>query len=175
MKKIALILSILLTLIGCSNKDYKTLEEAVQSQWEYPIQVLNQDEENQVIVYLDKSKENSYVVGMYQLDNSKYNYNLEPSEGNQTSSQNGYPLFVKPVHFEGIEPFLYGAVVTEDHVGSSFVIHYTNGQTQEIMAKNNTIIAEYPSFITQDIHQYYGEVDNVIAYDENGEVIESWR
>lgn len=142
----------------------------MQSKWDYPIQVLNQDEVNQVVVYLDKYNDDfQYVVGLYQFDNNRYTYDRESSEGHSSSSEKGYPLFVKPVQFEGVEPILYGAVVTENHVARSFVIHYTNGQTQEISAKNNTIIAEYPSFITQDINQYFGEVENVIAYDDNGE------
>lgn len=159
-------------LIGCSSKSYETLQEAVQSQWDTPIQVLNQDEVKQIVVYLDQTQ---YVVGLYHFDNNRYSYDQEPSEGHSSSSDKGYPLFVKPVQFEGVEPILYGAVVTEDYEASKFVIHYTNGQTQEIMAKNNTIIAEYPFFITQDIHQYFGEVENVIAYDENEEIIASWR
>ncbi|WP_332633764.1 hypothetical protein [Halalkalibacter flavus] len=176
MRPIILFMSIVFILFGCSSKGYDTLQEAVQSKWDYPIQVLNQDEENQVVVYLDKYEDDfQYVVGLYQFDNNRYSYNHEPSEGHGSSAGRGYPIFVKPVQFEGVKPILYGAVVTEEHVATNFVIHYTNGQSQEISAKNNTIITEYPSFITQDIHQYFGEMDNVIAYDENGEVIASWR
>lgn len=91
-------------LVGCSSKGYDTLQEAVQSQWDTPIQVLNQDEENQIVVYLDQTQ---YVVGLYQYDNNKYTYDREPSEGHSSSSDKGYPLFVKPVQFEGKESIIY--------------------------------------------------------------------
>ncbi|MED4018705.1 hypothetical protein [Sutcliffiella cohnii] len=171
MRLTILFMSIVLMLLGCSSSGYDTLQEAVQSQWDTPIQVLNQDEERQIVIYLDQTQ---YVAGLYQFDNNKYIYDRESSKGHRSSLEKEYPMFVKPVEFEGAEPFLYGAIVTEEHTVSKFVIHYTNGYTQEIPSKNNTIIAEFP-FATQSINDYLEEVDNVIIYDENGEIITSWK
>jgi hypothetical protein len=167
MKKVVLLIFVLITITGC-NRGGNTLHDAVQSQWKTPIEILNQNEENRIVIYLDQTQ---YVVGMYELNNGRYKYDNGPSEGMQVESEIGAPFFVKHVHFEGKGDFIYGAVTTEKKV-EKVVLQYKNGQQQEIKAVNNTIIGEYPSYISDSLFE---NLENAYAYDKDGEVIASWN
>ena len=52
MKKVTILILILCILSGC-NRGYESLEEAVQSEWKKPIEVVNQDEERRLVYYLN--------------------------------------------------------------------------------------------------------------------------
>ncbi|MFD1737472.1 hypothetical protein ACFSCX_13000 [Bacillus salitolerans] len=54
MRLILLFTTILFILSGC-NTGYTSLEEAVQSHWKTPIKVINQDDNNQLVYYLDQT------------------------------------------------------------------------------------------------------------------------
>jgi hypothetical protein len=173
MRVIILFIGLLIILSGCIG-GYKTLEEAVQSQWDTPIEVINKDEEKKLIYYLEQSQ---HVVGVYEFKNGKYIYNNEQSVGNTFSSEKGIPFYIRAKHFEGAGDIIFGAISTDEHIVEKFVIHYKNGETQEIAAENNTFLADFPSYLNISIIDYLGEIDNAYAYayDLQGEVIESWR
>lgn len=145
---------------------YDTLEEAVQSQWDTPIEVVNQDDEKQLVYYLDHSQ---HVIGTYEYRDEKYFYDGEQSEGMRFSSENGIPYYIRYKNFEGAGDIIYGAISSKNHKVEKFVILYENGEVQEIKAKNNTFISEIPSNLVSN--NFMIKIDVVFAYDKNGEVI----
>ncbi len=167
MRKIILLMGVVILLSGCVGR-YQTLEEAVQSQWDTPIKVINKDEDKQLVYYLDHSQ---HVVGVYDYKNGNYSYENEQSVGNTFTSEKGIPFYISPNHFEGTGDVIFGAIASGDKKVDQFVIQYKNGETQEIEAKNNTFIAEFPSHLNIKIVDYLGEIENAIAYDQHGEII----
>ncbi|WP_226674839.1 membrane lipoprotein lipid attachment site-containing protein [Mesobacillus jeotgali] len=170
MKRITLFILILFTLSGC-NMSYESIEEAVQSQWKTPIKVVNQDKNNQLVYYFDQSQ---HILGTYQYENGKYRYDNEQSIGTVFDSESGLPFLLSANHFDGVGEIIHGAIKTEQEV-DRFVIEYKCGEKQEIQARNNTFITEFPSYLTIDADGFFGEVENAYAYDKNNEIIESWK
>ncbi|MBU8906270.1 hypothetical protein KH400_06655 [Desertibacillus haloalkaliphilus] len=158
-------------LSGC-NTGYPSLEEAVQSQWKTPIKVSNQDEENQLVYYLDQTQ---HILGVYEFENGKYKYNNEQSVGMTFSTEAGLPFLVSANYFDGKGNFIHGAITTDEHEIEKFEIHYKNGEIQESSAKNNTFITEFPPFLTIDAEMFFSEIENAVGYDQNGEIIEKWN
>lgn len=170
MKKITIFILVLFTLSGC-NKGYESLEEAVQSQWKTPIKIVNQDEDNQLVYYLDQSQ---HILGTYQYENGKYRYDNEQSVGTGFDSESGLPFLLSANHYDGVGDFIHGAIKTEQEV-DRFVIEYKSGEKQEIKARNNTFITEFPSYLSIGAEEYFAEVKNAFAYDKNNEIIGSWK
>lgn len=158
-------------LTGCS-RGYYSLDEAVQSQWKTPIEILNQDVENQLVYYLDQTQ---HILGVYHYENGKYSYDNKQSVGMTFDSDSGLPFLVSANHFEGVGNIIHGAITTEEHQIEKFVIHYKNGEYQEVKAKNNTFIAEFPTFLTINVEEFFSEIDNVFGYDEHEKIVESWN
>lgn len=152
-------------------RSYDSLEKAVQSEWKTPIEVVNQDEELGVVYYLDYDQ---HIVGVYQHKDGKYRYNNRHSTGISFDSSAGLPFYVQTHHFKGVGNVVYGAIETDEHVVKKFVIQYKNGNSQEIAAKNNTFITEYPEHLNPDIMIFQEEIENVIGYDEQGGIVESY-
>ncbi len=75
-KSYLVFLFIVIVLIGCSIMGHDTLEEAVQSQWDTPIDVVNQDNEKQLVYYLDHDQ---HVIGTYEYKEGKYFYGNKQS------------------------------------------------------------------------------------------------
>ncbi|WP_236035282.1 hypothetical protein [Alkalihalobacterium elongatum] len=171
MKYMTVFILILLILSGC-NSGYEALEEAVQSQWKTPIEILNQDAEKQLVYYLDQTQ---HILGVYHYENGKYKYDNKQSVGLTFESESGFPFFVSANHFEGVGNIIHGAIQTDEHEVDKFVIQYKNGKHQEINAKNNTFITEFPSYLTISVEEFFAEMDNAIGYDQQGEIVESWR
>jgi hypothetical protein len=170
MKKITIFIISLFILSGC-NRSYDSLEKAVQSQWKTPIEILNQDVENQLVYYLDQTQ---HILGVYHFENGKYKYDNKQSVGMRFSSDKGLPFFVQSNHFEGIGNIIHGAITTDEHEVEKFVIQYKSGELQEIKAKNNTFIAEFPPYLTTSIEKFQTEIANVIGYDNQGKIVESY-
>ncbi|ESU33488.1 hypothetical protein G3A_06100 [Bacillus sp. 17376] len=170
MRKITIFILALFTLSAC-NKGFESLEEAVQSQWKTPINIVNQDEDNQLVYYLDQTQ---HILGNYQYENGKYRYDNEQSVGTEFDSENGLPFLLSANHFDGVGDIIHGAIKTEREV-DRFVIEYKNGEEQEIKATNNTFITEFPSYLSIEAVQFFSEVKNAYAYDKNNEVIGSWK
>lgn len=170
MKKITVSIIILLILSGC-NRSYESLEEAVQNEWKTPIEVVNQDEERQLVYYLDN---NQHILGVYNYENGRYKYDNKQSVGITFSSDNGLPFFVQANYFEGVGKIIHGAIKTGGHKVEKFIIQYKNGEQQEVIAKNNTFITDYPTSITTSIEMFQTEIENVIVYDKHGEIVESY-
>ncbi|WP_404446390.1 hypothetical protein LG307_21355 [Sutcliffiella horikoshii] len=170
MRILSVFVIILIILSACSN-GYQTLEEAVQSHWKTPIKVINEDRENQLVYYLDQ---NQHVLGVYELNDNKYKYDNEQSVGMTFTSEAGLPFLVSANHFEGVGNVIHGAITTDEHTVEKFVLHYKNGETQEVDATNNTFITEYPPFLTKDPVLFFEEMENAVGYDVNGEIIEIW-
>ena len=171
MKKITLSVLILLILSGC-NRSYGSLEEAVQSHWKTPIEIVNQDEERQLVYYLNHGQ---HILGVYHYENGMYRYDNKQSVGITFSSDNRLPFFVQANYFEGIGKIIHGAIKTNEHEVEKFIILYKNGEQQEIIAKNNTFITEYPTTITTSIEMFQTEIENVIGYDKHGDIVESYN
>ncbi|WP_088102894.1 hypothetical protein [Halalkalibacter urbisdiaboli] len=171
MKDISIVIIILFILTGC-NKGYESLEEAVQSQWKTPIEILNHDQDNQLVYYLDQ---NQHILGVYEYENDEYSYDNQQSVGMTFESDRGLPFLVSANHFEGVGNIIHGAIRTDEHEVEKFVIQYKNGKTLEIKANNNTFIAEFPSYLTISVEEFFTEIDNAIGYDEKGEIVESWQ
>ena len=171
MKKITIPILILFILSGC-NRGYESLEEAVQSEWKTPIKVVNQDEERRLVYYLDHDQ---HILGVYYYENGRYRYDNKQSVGITFSSENGLPFFVQANYFEGVGKIIHGAIKTDEHEVEKFIIQYKNGEQQEIIAKNNTFITEYPKTITTSIEMFQTEIENVIGYDTHGEIVESYN
>ncbi|MBT2682300.1 membrane lipoprotein lipid attachment site-containing protein [Bacillus sp. ISL-37] len=170
MKKITIFILILFTLSGC-NKGFESLEEAVQSQWKTPIKIVNQDEDHQLVYYLDQTQ---HILGTYQYENGKYRYDNEQSVGTEFESESGSPFLLSANHFDDVGDIIHGAIKTEQDV-DRFVIEYISGKEQEIKATNNTFITEFPSYLSIGADQFFSEVKNAYAYDINNEVIGSWK
>jgi hypothetical protein len=167
MKKFSIMLLMLVMLTACTKAE-NTLQRAVQSQWQTPIEVLHQDDENQIVIYLDQTQ---YVIGVFEEKDGRYRYDNEQSEGMQSSAGIGAPFFVKHVYFEGKGDFLYGAVTASKKV-EKVVLDYINGKTQELSAVNNTFIGDFPSFIS-DTNSLFADLENAYAYDKEGELVAS--
>lgn len=170
MRILSIFIIILFILSGCNN-GYQTLEEAVQSHWKTPIKVINEDRENKLVYYLDQ---NQHILGVYEQEGNKYKYDNEQSVGMTFSSEIGLPFLVSANHFDGIGNVIHGAITTDEHTVEKFVLHYKNGETQEIDAKNNTFITKYPTFLSIDSVLFFEEMENAVGYDVNGEIIEIW-
>lgn len=162
---------VLLILSGC-NRSYHSLEEAVQSHWKTPIEIVNQDEEKQLVYYLDNTQ---HILGGYHYENGKYRYDNEQSIGLQFESESGLPFLLSANHFEGVGNIIHGAIRTDQSEVEKFVIEYKNGETQEIKARNNTFIVQFPSYLTINVEEFFEEVENAYGYDNNNELIESWN
>ncbi len=171
MKYMTIFIIIVFILSGC-NRGYDSLEEAVQSQWKTPIEILNYDVEKQLVYYLDQTQ---HILGVYHYENGKYRYDNEQSVGMTFESDSGLPFLVSANHFEGVGNIIHGAIRTDEHEVEKFVIEYKNGESQEIKAKNNTFIAEFPSYLTISVEEFFTEIDNAVGYDEHGEIVESWN
>lgn len=170
MQKITIFILVLFILSGC-NIGYETLEKAVQSQWETPIKIVNQDEDNQLVYYLDRTQ---HILGTFQHENGKYRYDNEQSVGTEFESESGLPFLLSANHFDGVGNIIHGAIKTEQEV-DRFVIEYKSGEKQEIRARNNTFITEFPSYLSIGAEQFFSEVKNAYAYDKKNEVIGSWK
>ena len=108
-------------------------------------------------------------------ENGRYRYDNKQSVGITFSSENGLPFFVQANYFEGVGKIIHGAIKTDEHEVEKFIILYKNGEQQEIIAKNNTFITEYPKTITTSIEMFQTEIKNVIGYDTHGEIVESYN
>lgn len=166
-------LSVLVLLLAVSSmRSYDSLQEAVQSEWKTPIEVVNQDEELQIVYYLDDSQ---HVVDVYQHKDGKYRYNDRQSTGLSFGAEEGIlPFYVQAHHFKGVGNVIYGAIKTDERDVEKFVIQYSNGESQEITATNNTFIIGFPEHLNPDIMMFQNEIDNVIAYDQQGNVIQRY-
>jgi hypothetical protein len=170
MKKITISIIILFILSGC-NRSYESLDEAVQSHWKTSITIVNQNVERQLVYYLDHDQ---HILGVYHYENGKYRYDNKQSIGNTFSSDKGLPFFVSANYFEGVGNIIHGAIKTDEHEVEKFVIQYKNGENQEITAKNNTFITEFPQFIKTSVEMFLSEIENVIGYDNQGKIVESF-
>ncbi|MGZ9583688.1 hypothetical protein [Paenibacillus marinisediminis] len=165
------IISVIVISILISGCGYNSLQEAVQSQWETPISIKNEDKEHRLVIYLDQTQ---YVFGVYKYKNHKYYYDNSQSSGWRTSPDNGIPLLVVAEQKEGIGNFIWGAVYT-DIPAKRIVIEYENGERQETNAVNNTFILEMPeSFNSIEPHMFMGKLYDVTAYDEDDQVLVEW-
>lgn len=171
MKYMTLFFILVFILSGCSSW-YDSLEEAVQSQWKTPINILNQDEEKQLVYYLDQTQ---HILGVYHFKNGKYQYDNEQSVGITFESERGLPFLLSANHFNGIGNIIHGAIKTEKYEIDRFVIEYKNGEKQEIKARNNTFIAEFPTYLTISVEKFFSEVENAYGYGKNNKMIESWK
>lgn len=170
MKKIIILISVLFLLVSC-NRSYDSLEKAVQNHWETPIEIVNQDVHRQLVYYLD---DDQHILGVYDYKNGRYRYNNKQSIGINFSSDMGLPFFVQANYYEGIGNIIHGAIKTDEHVVETFIIKYKNGEHQEIIAKNNTFITEFPTFLTIGIEMFQAEIESVIGYDNQGNIIETY-
>lgn len=104
MKKMSIFIITLFLLSGCT-RSYHSLEEAVQSHWKTPIQIVNQDEDKQLVYYLDSGQ---HVLGVYHYKDGKYSYNNKQSLGTMFSSAEGLglPFLVRADYFEDIGKFM---------------------------------------------------------------------
>lgn len=155
-----------------SMRSYDSLQEAVQSEWDTPVEVVNHDEELEVVYYLDGSQ---HVVDVYQHEVGSYRYNKRQSTGLSFGSNGDIlPFYVQAHHFKGAGNVIYGAIKTDKQDVEKFVIQYSNGESQEITATNNTFIIEFPEHLNPDIIMFQNEIDHVIAYDHQGNVIQRY-
>lgn len=168
MRKVTILITILFIMSGCN---YGSIEEAVQSRWKTPIEIVNQDAERQLVYYLDHDQ---HILGVYHYKNGKYRYNNKQSIGITFGSANGLPFFIQANYFEGVGNIIHGAIKTDEHHVEKFVIQYKNGEQQEITANNNTFITEFPTFLTTGILMFQTEIENVIGYDIQGKIVESY-
>lgn len=170
LKKLFFIL-VFIVLVGC-NQAYNSLEEAVQSQWKTPIEIINQDEDKQLVYYLDQTQ---HILGVYHYENGKYSYDNEQSVGIQFESEIGLPFLLSANHFESIGNIIHGAIKTDKYEVERFVIEYKNGKMQEVKARNNTFITEFPLHLTVNPIDFFSKVENAYGFDKNNKIIESWN
>lgn len=154
---------------GCG---YNSIQEAIQSKWKRPVKLMNVDEENQLVIYLDQTQ---YIFGVYDFKNGKYYYDNSQSSGWTSSSNSSIAFLVRAEYKENKGDFIWGAVYTDIPI-KKFFIEYENGETQETVAENNTFILEMPdSFNDVEPIMFMGELYDVIAYDKDGNEIVKWR
>lgn len=69
---------------------------------------------------------------------------------------------------------MYGAIKTDDQVVEKFVVQYKDGERHVFTAQNNTFIGEFPEHLSPDLMMFQDEIENVIGYDADGNVIERY-
>ena len=78
MKYVAIIFIIALFILSGCNRINNSVEDAVQIHWKTPIEIVNQDEEKQLVYYLNNTQ---HILGVYHYENGKYRYNNEQTIG----------------------------------------------------------------------------------------------
>lgn len=176
MKKIPLIIvfafALVLLFFWNDIRGYSTLHKAVQSQWKTPIKVVNSDEANKLVLYLDQTQ---YVFGVYRFKNGRYFYkNDSQSSGWTASSDNGPAFLVRAESKNNRRNFIWGALYTESPV-EKFLIEYENGENQEVKSVNNTFIIEVPQTY-EDVQEVnlMTTFKNVKAFDKDNKLIKAW-
>lgn len=165
-------IAFLLLLVSGCGRGHDTLQEAIQAKWETPIQVVNEDEEHRLAIYLDQTQ---YIFGVYEYKNGKYAYDNSQSSGWTASSDKGIPFLVRAEYKNDIDNFIWGAVYTDTPIDKIF-IEYENGLTQETKAVNNTFILQMPeTFKGIEDTMLMGEIYDVTAYDQAGSKVVGWR
>ncbi|MGY3716912.1 hypothetical protein ACWE42_15460 [Sutcliffiella cohnii] len=161
---------LLFFITGCNN-EYESIEEAIQSQRDEPITILNYDEELQVVYYVEN---NQYILGEYEKHNGKYVYLPENSIGHRPSTKDEIPIIFKESELGKKREVIYGSIITELYEVDTFEIHYGSGEVQSIKAKNNSFIT-LPLNAGENSDESIG-VKGVIlvkALDQKGELITS--
>ena len=176
MKKILFVsgiaLAIVLLFFWNDIRGYSTLDKAVQSQWKTPIEVVNNDEANKLVLYLDQTQ---YVFGVYRFTNGRYYYkNDSQSSGWTASSDNGLAFLVRAESKKDRGNFIWGALYTELPI-EKFLIEYENGENQEVEPVNNTFIMKMPKTY-EDVQEVnlMTTFKSVKAFDRDNRLIESW-
>lgn len=151
---------------------YKTLEKAVQSTWKYPLQVVNVDQQNELVLSLDQTQ---YVFAAYELKNGRYHYDTDSESGWTASSDVGPAFLVQAEPKNNKENFIWGALYSDMPV-HKFKIEYTNGETQEVESSNNTFIMRMPeAYQSEDKMMLMTTFTNVYALDEENNVIRAYN
>ncbi|WP_127536001.1 hypothetical protein [Paenibacillus illinoisensis] len=179
MKKIIWIsISLLVLLIAGLNLfwnrifGYPTLDQAVQSNWKTPVKIVNVDQENELVLYLDETQ---YVFAAYEQNRERFHVD-EDTESGWTASSDLGPAFLavaEPKNNSG--NFIWGALYSDISI-AKFQIEYINGETLDVKAINNTFIVKMPlAFQNESELSLMETFNNIHAIDVNHKVIQSWK
>lgn len=152
---------------------YSSLDKAVQSQFKAPVQVVNKDQTNKLVIYKDQDQ---YVFGLFHYRNGRYYYkNDSQSSGWTARSETDTALLVRVETKSTRGNFICGALYSDIPV-EKFQIKYKNGETEEIQSINNTFINRIP-MVYQEVKEpnLMTTFTDVKAYDKENKLIKSWR
>lgn len=152
---------------------FRTLDEAVNARFKSPMQIVNQDAENRLVMFKDKSQ---YVLGVYRQWNGRFYYkNDSGSSGWTASTMNGPAFLVVAEKKPDRGNFVWGALYTDIPV-RSFLVEYKNGDVQEVNASQNTFLVKMPE-IYRDTSELGAAsiVKSVNAYGMDNQLIKTWK
>ncbi|MGF9695923.1 hypothetical protein [Paenibacillus sp. MABNR03] len=171
---ISLLLLLILAVIFLWNRifGYPTLDQAVQSNWKTPVKIVNTDQENEMVLYLDETQ---YVFAAYEQKHGRFHVDADTESGWSASSDLGPAFLVvaEPKNNKG--NFMWGALYSDIPI-AKIRIEYIHGETQEVKPKNNTFIVKMPLAYQKVDHLGLMEtISNVHAIDAGNKVIQSWN
>ncbi len=152
---------------------FRTLEEAVNAEFKSPVQIVNQDAQNRLVMFKDKTQ---YVLGVYREWNGRLYYkNDRGSSGWTASTMNGPAFLVVAEKKPDRGNFVWGALYTDIPV-RSFLVEYKNGDIQEVNARQNTFVVKMPE-IYRDSSELGAAsiVKSVNAYGLDNQLIKTWK
>lgn len=154
-------------------RGYSTLDKAVQSQWKTPVNVVNKDTINQLVIYKDQDQ---FVFGVFHNKYGRYFYrNDSQSSGWTSSSESGPAFLVRVEHKNNKGNFIWGSLYSDIPI-EKFQIEFKNGEIIEVAAVNNTFINKIPNAyqVKQEPNLMTTFID-VKAYDKGNKLIKAWR
>ncbi len=152
---------------------FRTLDEAVNAEFKSPMQIVNQDAENRLVMFTDKTQ---YILGVYRQWNGRFYYkNDRGSSGWTASTMNGPAFLVVAEKKPDRGSFVWGALYTDIPV-LSFLVEYKNGDVQEVNASQNTFVTKMPE-IYRDTSELGAAsiVKSVNAYGMDNQLIKTWK
>ncbi|MCL6604582.1 MAG: hypothetical protein K6T94_17090 [Paenibacillus sp.] len=176
MKKTILIsisaLTILILIFWNDIRGYTTLEKAIKSQWKTPVEIVNYDKTNKLVIYRNQTQ---YVFGVYRYKFGRYYYNNDiQSSGWTASSESGPAFLVRAESKRDKGNFIWGALYAETPI-EKFLVEYKNMELQEAKSINNTFILKMPNtYENVEGINLMTTFKNVKAYDKDNILIRTW-
>jgi hypothetical protein len=165
-------LSMILFLGGCTY--YPSIDEAILSEWDYPIKVLYVDEKKNTVIFLDP--EDQYIFNTFENKDHKYRYSAEGEDAWRVTGKSG-PLFLRAINREKVGNVVWG-VVNTDRKAVKVEVIFTNKTNPEIQVKmtipvKNNVFIGYPEqdFFGSEESLYNEWTGTAKAFDENNNIV----
>jgi len=173
-----LFLCMILLLTGCS---YKTLNEAVQQKWKYPVKILYIENKKQTVIFTDGTTDVQYVFSTFGKKNGRYKYSTDPEEGYTFDSNDGIPFLIRTINREKVGNIIWGGLKTNKKVVRVDVLYTNKNDVNykievKIPVKNNVFIGYHTKSFFDSESDLYQEWDiSAKAYDGNGNIVATYN